>query len=60
MIKVTTKIFCDRCKKDITNAYAGDLKILVRDERIEEVEPEGKTFCKKCMMSFREWMKKGE
>lgn len=60
MVRTKMQVLCDRCEKDITSEYAGTISVLIRDGDTEEIEPEGKTFCKECMLSFTAWMKSGK
>lgn len=55
MVKTETKVYCDVCGKDVTKVYAGYIEILVRNDKIQEIVPEGYTFCLACMESFQQW-----
>ena len=55
MIKTETHVYCDACDKDITKLYAGSIDILVHNDKIQEVVPEGYAFCMDCMKSFNQW-----
>ena len=57
MIKTETRVFCDACGKDVTKEYSGDIVILVRDNKIQDIQPDGYTLCINCMQSFAQWKK---
>jgi len=55
MVKTETRVYCDVCGKDVTKVYAGSIDVLVHNGKIQEIIPEGYTFCLECMRSFHQW-----
>lgn len=59
MIKTVSTVYCDRCMKDITKDYIGEVEMLIplNLEGEEDINPGAYTFCRECIIEFSRFMR---